>query len=52
VPGDAARDVDVQLRRPFLERHAPGKLEERALVGPRNEPEVAGRTSGGNDGDP
>ena len=52
VAADAAREVDEELRGPVLEREAPRKLEERALVGPRDEPEVARRTSGGNGGDP
>jgi hypothetical protein len=52
VATDAARDVDMELRRPLLEWEAPRKLEERALVRPRDEPEVAGSASGGNGGDP
>jgi hypothetical protein len=51
VAADAAREVDVQLRRPILERQVPRELEEAALVGARDETEVCG-TSGGNGGDP
>ena len=51
VAADAAREVDVQLRRPILERQAPGEIEEGALVGAGDETEVCG-TSGGNGGDP
>jgi hypothetical protein len=52
MAADAACEVDVELGRPILEREAPRELEERTLVRPRDEPEVAGRASGGNDGDP
>jgi hypothetical protein len=51
VAADAAREVDVQLRRPILERQVPGEIEEGALVGAGDETEVCG-TSGGNGGDP
>jgi hypothetical protein len=49
VAPDAALDVDDDVVGPFLEWQAPGKSEERALVGARDEAEVI--ASGGNGGD-
>ncbi|HUZ99840.1 MAG TPA: hypothetical protein VMU74_10830 [Gaiellaceae bacterium] len=51
MAADAARKIDVQIRRPVLERQVPRELEEGALVGAGDETEMCG-TSGGNGGDP
>ena len=48
VAADAARDLDDEIVRPFLERQGPWEAEECALVRARDQPKVI---SGGNGGD-